>query len=221
MPTAIHHRAAGFARSRAWRAGLTGSLGRLLVFMALPIMLLAGSADAAGLRLLGVEPAGSAPAPTYPVPNDPGMIFYLQRSPNPNTVVYSANYDAAGRLDSNDPVDAFWRRFNSDGQVKKLSLIERRLAYGVGTSPRAGGGIEVRFRAVPNIPLLLEERGPGQAVLTITPQGEPVDLSYGFLQVDEGGLLPRVTGLTLFGRRQTDGQPVEITYGVTDGQIAG
>jgi hypothetical protein len=124
-------------------------------------------------------------------------------------------------LESEGPISAYWRRFNTDGDVKDLSMVERQMAYGVTASQRAPGVFDVRFRAIPEIPLVLEQRGPGQAMLSIAPQGEPIDLTYGYLEVDEGGLIPSVTGIKLFGKRRSDGQPVELTYSVSGGQIAG
>lgn len=208
-----------------WRDCLPGrpaGLRRLLAALVLPLMLLAQpAAQAAELNLQGITPAGPPPAPGYPMPNDQGQVFFLQRSANPNTVVYAARFGPDGALDAGDPLSAYWRRFNTNGQVKDLSLIERKFAYGVRTDARAGGGFDVDFRAIPQLDAVLEQRGPGQAVLTIAPQGQPIDLTYGYLQVDEGGLMPQVTGLRLFGKRRADGQPVQIDYGVTGGGIAG
>src|SRR5690606_6269383 len=45
--------------------------------------------------------------PEFPVPTDPNMIFYIQRSTNPNTVVYTANLRSDGKLDPKEPVKAF------------------------------------------------------------------------------------------------------------------
>src|SRR5699024_959923 len=161
-----------------------------------------------------VAPPGPQPAPTYPVPNDAGMVFYMQRSTNPNTVVYAARFGADGRLDRSDPISAYWRRYNSDGRAKKLSFLERRMAYGVTTSRRAAGVFDMRFRAIPDIALTLGQRGPGQAVLSIAPQGQPIDLSYGYLEVDDSSLMPSVTGIKLYGQRRADGRPVQVTYAV-------
>ena len=195
-------------------------LGRLLLLLAVPILMLAPpAAGAAELSLRGISPAGAPPAPDYPVPNDPGMVLYMQRSTNPNTVVYAAQFASDGTLHSKDPIKAYWRRYNASGEVKDLSGIERRMAYGVTTSPRGDGSFDFRFRAIPEIPLVLEQRGAGQAVLTFAPQGQPVDLTYGFLEVSDGGLLPSVTGVRLFGERRSDGQPVQVTYSVQRGQI--
>ncbi len=199
----------------------TGLRG-LLAALVLPLLLLAQpAAQAAEMHLRGISLAGPPPAPDYPVPNDRGQVFYLQRSANANTVVYAARFGPDGVLERKKPLSAYWRRYNSRGQVAGLSLLERKLAYGVSADAHAGGGFDVDFRAIPQLGVVLEQRGPGRAVLTFAPEGQPIDLTYGYLQVDDGGLMPEVTGLRLFGRRRADGQRVQIDYGVTGGEIGG
>ena len=45
----------------------------------------------------------------FPVPRDPNMLFYVERSVNANTVVYAAHLDPSGRIDPASPVDVYWR----------------------------------------------------------------------------------------------------------------
>ena len=64
--------------------------------------------------------------PEYQVPDEPDMLFYIERSTNSNTVVYAARRGANGALDTTAPVETFWRWFNVDGAKKPLNFIERR-----------------------------------------------------------------------------------------------
>ncbi len=43
--------------------------------------------------------------PRYPRPQDKGMVFYLQRSGNTNTIIYSALFNASGNINLNKPFD--------------------------------------------------------------------------------------------------------------------
>ena len=36
--------------------------------------------------------------PEFKIPDEPGQLFYVQRSPNSNTVIYAAKLDAKGNL---------------------------------------------------------------------------------------------------------------------------
>jgi hypothetical protein len=67
----------------------------------------------------------------FPVPtgNDK-QLFYLQRTPNTNTIVYELNYKN-GSIDRERPVAVFWIRYQEKGQREELSFIQRKFAYGV------------------------------------------------------------------------------------------
>ena len=69
--------------------------------------------------------------PEFKVPDEPNQLFYVQRSPNANTVVYAAKLDGQGNFDTRNPVEAFWRKFNIDGSKQPLNFMERMMAYGV------------------------------------------------------------------------------------------
>src|SRR5579871_3615278 len=67
--------------------------------------------------------------PDFKVPDEPNQLFYIQRSPNSNTVVYTARLEANGEFDSRAPVEGFWRKFNIDGSRQSLTFVERLMAY--------------------------------------------------------------------------------------------
>lgn len=139
--------------------------------------------------------------PEFPVPKEPNMLFYIQRSVNSNTVVYAARLDAQGRLDQSDPVDVYWRWFNVDGHRKPLNFIERNMAYGVSLDrhARAPNAVAFKVEALPERKLLLrrDSRGGPEALIQIG--NHLARLVYVYLQVDDRGLMPDVTSIDLFG----------------------
>jgi hypothetical protein len=69
---------------------------------------------------------------SFPVPAGiPNMLFYLQRDPDANTVVYQLNLTEQGALNEAEPVKAFWIRYEEKGQQKELNYIHRKFAYGL------------------------------------------------------------------------------------------
>ena len=86
----------------------------------------------AALLLLVAAVVPPVMADDLPVPQEPHQIFYVQRSLNPNTIVYTARLNDKGELDPKHPVDVFWRRYNDDGERKDLTLVESKLAFGIG-----------------------------------------------------------------------------------------
>jgi hypothetical protein len=147
--------------------------------------------------------------PEFKVPEEPNQLFYVQRSPNANTVVYAAKLDGQGNFDSRDPVQAFWRKFNIDGSKQPLNFMERMMAYGVRLSARkAKEPITFAIAALPQrkLSLGLDAQHHPQATMTIG--GRVVKLAYVYLHVVEGGLLPSVPELDIVGTDLASGKAV-------------
>lgn len=70
----------------------------------------------------------------FPVPSgNAKQLFYLQRTPNTNTIVYELNYDN-NILNEQDPVRVFWIRYGEQGQKAELNFLQRKFAYGIRTT---------------------------------------------------------------------------------------
>jgi hypothetical protein len=139
--------------------------------------------------------------PEFPVPNEPNMLFYIERSVNSNTVVYAANLDPHGRINPKEPVNAYWRWYNVDGHKKPLIFIERMLAYGVKSITHDGphGAVTFKVAAVPERRIVLDLDGHGRPEASMQIGGRWVKLVYIYLQVDDSGFLPKVPALDIFG----------------------
>ena len=140
--------------------------------------------------------------PDTPVPDDPGQVFYLQRSTNRNTIIYAAQFDADGNLDPRNPLSVYWRRFEEDGQAQALTFEQRTFAFGVRVRPAPQPGeFIVRSRAAPRAQATLRQTGPFRAELVMDMDGAPIRLTYAFLEAIEG-LVPRVLEVRAFGRHE-------------------
>ncbi len=86
--------------------------------------------------------------PDFKLPDEPNQLFYIERSVNSNTVVYTASLDPQGAIHPKAPVDAYWRWFNVDGHIKPLNFVERMMAYGVHVDATETGKL-LTFSIVP------------------------------------------------------------------------
>ena len=129
------------------------------------------------------------------------MLFYIQRSVNSNTVIYSAHVDVQGHLDRSEPIDVYWRWYNVDGHRKALNFFERSMAYGVSLDRHVmapSNAVAFKVAALPERKLLLERDSRGVPEALIEIGGHLARLVYAYLQVDDHGLLPNVTAIDLF-----------------------
>lgn len=142
--------------------------------------------------------------PEFKTPDEPNQLFYVQRSPNSNSVVYAAKLDAQG---APQDVEAFWRKFNIDGSKQPLNFIERMMAYGVKMQSRKPP-ITFTIAALPErkLTLTLDAQHRPQALMQIGTH--TVKVAYVYLQVVEGGLMPSVPSLDVLGTDIASGRAI-------------
>jgi hypothetical protein len=178
---------------------------RLVVASLASALLVLANGDGAAARTLksSVTELAQIPSlrPEFPVPKEPNMLFYIQRSVNSNTVIYAARLDAQGRPDRSDPIEVYWRWYNVDGHRKPLNFIERNMAYGVSLDryARAPNGVAFKVEALPERKLFLQRDSKGGPEALIQIGNHLARLVYVYLQVDDRGWMPDVTSIDLFG----------------------
>jgi hypothetical protein len=141
--------------------------------------------------------------PEFKVPDEPNQLFYVQRSPNSNSVIYAAKLDAQGNPQG---VEAFWRKFNIDGSKQPLNFIERMMAYGV--KVQNSKPITFTIAALPERKLTLgvDAQHRPQALMQVG--SHTVKVAYVYLQVVEGGLMPSVPSLDVMGTDIASGKAI-------------
>jgi hypothetical protein len=147
--------------------------------------------------------------PEFKTPDEPNQLFYVQRSPNANTVIYAAKLDGHGEINRSDPVESFWRKFNIDGSKQPLNFIERNIAYGAHADPAVQGKpVTFTIAALPErkLTLALDANRKPEALMQIG--AHTVKVAYVYLQVVEGGLMPDVPALDVFGTDIASGKAI-------------
>ena len=61
---------------------------------------------------------------------DRHSLFRIERNTNANIVQYDADIGPDGKLNPKEPVVAYWIRLADEGQIKELSWIQKKFAYG-------------------------------------------------------------------------------------------
>lgn len=76
------------------------------------------------------------------------MLFYLQRSLNRNTVVYSLNRTTDGNLNPKEPIKIYWICYEKNAVIEDLNPMEW-MAYGIDVvcSAQNPTNFEIHFNA--------------------------------------------------------------------------
>lgn len=124
---------------------------------------------------------------TFPVPsNVSGLLFYIQRDPNTNTIVYELNVDDRGKVSDKQPVHTFWIRYPEGGMRKDLNYLQRKFAYGINSRSIGNGNYELRSVAYSKLPLLLRRDVKNQYHVYADINNKKCVLSRVFIRIDGG-----------------------------------
>jgi hypothetical protein len=147
------------------------------------------------------------PAAAPPSPACAPELFRIRRSTNANEIVYAAQLDAAGRLDEDDPLVAYWLMHAEDGHREGLNILEKLLAYGFSADPAPEGGYRVILKAKKDRPVHLALRD-GCPVAFIEIAGRPARLRGIFVQTSSGGVVPTIAHVDVTGVDPATGREV-------------
>jgi hypothetical protein len=143
-------------------------------------------------------------AQDYPVPpKTQELLFYIQRNHNSNTIVYDAQFDKDGILDTEKPILAYWIRYDESGQKMALRKIEKLYAYGVECKPskKNKGTYIVKLVADKKRLIILKQEAPFKAQVYTKIDNEISILDHLYIQADNSGIWPKVEYIELFGKQ--------------------
>lgn len=120
-------------------------------------------------------------------PSNSGMMFYLQRTPNSNTIVYALNYDEDKKLDDSEPVKVYWIRYTESGTpTKKLNFIEKKFAYGVKTTKSGKDSWNMSMVAYDKLPLKLKRGVLGDYKTFVSINNKDYVFQKAYIKIDGG-----------------------------------
>jgi len=146
------------------------------------------------LALLAHSPLPTAPAQAsqpmlnFPVPAGvANQLFYLQRDPNTNTIIYQLNVNSAGKIEEEEPINVFWLRYDEQGQRKDLNYIQRKFAYGLSAEKTGPEKYVLKFAAYNKVPFYLMRWAADKAfhVFTVV-NNKQIVLTRVYLRIEGG-----------------------------------
>src|SRR3569833_1776493 len=123
----------------------------------------------------------------YPKPPvTDSRLFYVQRTPNANTIVYDLNLAANGSPVADNPVKAYWIRYADKGQKEDLNYIQRKFAYGLTAKPLNNGNYDIRFVSYKKFPLTLMKAPDGKYHIFALISQKQAILNSVFVKIEGG-----------------------------------
>lgn len=145
-----------------------------------------------------------------PTPVGKNLLFFLQRTPDANTVIYEINFKKDGTIDEKKPVVGSWIRYEEGQKYKPLTGIEQRFAYGVKCKPIGKDEFEIRLVAYKKMPLYLLKSTTDNCYKMYIKNGDDnLLLKRVFVKVDGGSFwFPKVQYIDLITAHSETGKEI-------------
>ena len=136
--------------------------------------------------------------------------FHIKRSRDASQIVYKIN-ERNGKLDQDDPIEAFWVRYKTDGRVEPITYIQKEFSYGLKFSHIAPEEASFHIAAYDEQELFLRKKCDEYRVYTFI-DGTLMELDYIYVHF-EGGTdwLPTVKYAKLYTHDLATNEPMTTT----------
>ena len=133
-------------------------------------------------------PPVPAIADSFPIPpHRSNSLFYLQRTPNINTIICELN-EKNGMLDQEDPVHVLWIRYTEQKQRQELNFVQRHFAYGIKSRALGNDSYELHFVSYKKLNMYLKKSpADNQHHVYFNIDNKQVILSRIFIKINPGG----------------------------------
>lgn len=138
----------------------------------------------------------------YPKPPfKSNTLFYIQHSEGHNTYVYEANIIDKQHFNARNPVNNYRILYDKGGEIKPLTGIQQKFAYGIITKELGNNIVEFEIVSYKNQPLYLKLDNAGKPYVETTLNGHRFNLHRIFIKQKEGtsGLGTQVEYLIFYG----------------------
>ncbi len=139
-------------------------------------------------------------------------LFKIERNKNANIVQYDAQIGTDGKLERNRPIVVYWVRLAEQGQIKKLSWIQKTFAYGFRADhDRESDSVSLDMYIDIGQPIKVQyENGLYRAMVKIN--GKSSQLVKIFIHAHGKGLSTRVDYIELYGADLSTGDDTYLRF---------
>ncbi|UKT63955.1 DUF4833 domain-containing protein [Pedobacter mucosus] len=146
----------------------------------------------------------------FPTPkNIDNLLFYLQRDPNTNTLIYAINLNAQGNIDVSNPIHIYWIRYAEKGVKKDLGYIQKKFAYGLDIKEIKKDQYELRFVSYKKLAFILSRSNDKSYHVSVNINNKTILVRRLFVRIEGGSFwLPNVKYAEIEGTDESNGKAV-------------
>ena len=103
-----------------------------------------------------ISPLSAQPAEEKHNPKLDNFLFFVQKNPGDNTVIYELNFNGDGTICTRAPVKVSWIKYAEDGKREELSNQEKKYVYGVKSQNLGNDEYEIHLMAYTRLLIYLK-----------------------------------------------------------------
>lgn len=136
----------------------------------------------------------------YPKPpQDPDLLFYIQRNQNQDTIVYKLNRNLDGLVNKDLPMHAYWIKYSEGGITKELNLIQSELAFGYSSEQISPDLYSFTFLAYKTLKFYIVRNKQGSFEVICDLKNNRMTLKHIYVYAMEFGVFPDVKFIEFYG----------------------
>lgn len=145
-----------------------------------------------------------------PKPTAEDIVFYIQHNKGKNVFFYQANLNSKGDLDADKPLLIKRQLYDNDGEIKPISAIQNRFAYGLHIHKKSTNDFEIALVSYPKQKLFLKMGNDKVPYVETMLHGKYLKLERLFIVQDKEsfGLKRKVKAIHFYGYDK-DGNPTQ------------
>lgn len=147
-----------------------------------------------------IDPGSLGLPKDYPVPpQDPDLLFYIQRNQNQDTIVYKLNRNLDGLVNKDLPMHAYWIKYSEGGIKKELNLIQSELAFGYSSQEISPDLYSFTFLAYKTLKFYIVRNQKGNFEVICDLENNRMTLNHIYVYAMEFGVFPDVKFIEFYG----------------------
>lgn len=161
------------------------------------------------IELDSIEGISSVEFYGYPTPEITSIrLFFVQRNISKNVVVYDANRDESGTIDTREPALIYWKRYNDGlgGKEFELRWFERRLGYRLKIFETTNHSALVSIASYKKKKFRIVQSPDGSIKAKIEIKGRMSAMTYIFMHMAKDTFFPEINYIEIGGHDLNTGE---------------
>ena len=139
-------------------------------------------------------------------------LFKIDRSRDPDVVMYDVNLDSKGKLNGSMPISVYWDKNTTNGGKESLTGIQKKFGYGIRFQDISEYGADFQFVSYFKRTFELRRTGDENYHVYTVSNGEKIEVKRMYIHFENDSFwFPAISRIELYGIETNMGNPVKET----------